>query len=432
MNEQTTLLYTCEGTINAYDYKKATHYFPGTYWLNVLVLSFVNLIISAVVAIATSNLITTLATFIFIQILFMIYCKVKAEDIAEKDFYNRLKKNMLSTEFHLEFYDDHFINQTPNVTTRIAYSEIKKCVETDIDFYIKTANYGIIILPKNQCPLEIITFIRTRFNDIESNLGKEIKFKSAGSITPVNTKKRRMIILFILTLFSIYGALGTYTAAVRYFNLQGWIPAVLILIWLIIPILSIIYGFKYNSAGLKCTKNIVAGFIVGFILFVYGGLSFIASVMQNTLNNYACDYSNIYEYSSIINADIPENGELQIFDLSDTNEDLYNNHIIINADYQYEDTAALSDSIKNSNTWQPCKDMDSTLQIFIPFFTYTDENTYVSIYNKTLNSYNILPDNPGDYEIYSMIYDIESKYLEIHKFTFNYVKSSASDVSEPQ
>lgn len=430
MNEQNPLLYTCDCTITAYDYKKAVYSFPSLYWFNVLTLSFISLIVSAVVAIASSNLITTLSTFICMQIFFMIYCKVKAGDIAERDFSNRLKKNLLSSEYHLEFYDDCFIRQTTNVTAKIAYSDIKKCVENEIAFYVKVAGYGIIILPKNQCPPEIITFIRDRYNDIGSNPPKKIKDKSTGTAAFIKSKKRRMMILFILTLLCVHGALGTYTVAVRYFDLQKWIASVLILIWLIIPILSIVYGFKYNSAGLKCTKNIVAGFILGFILLVYGGLSFIASivsVVQNNVDGYSSEYSDIYGYSSIINADLPENGELQILDIPDDadSEGLYYDRTIISADYQYEDTSALSDSIKNSDTWQPYKDMDSAFQIFMPFIYYTDKNAYISIYNKTLNSYNVLPDNSGEYEIYSMMYDSKNKYMEIQKFNFNYVKGKS-------
>lgn len=64
-----------------------------------------------------------------------------------------------------------------------------------------------------------------------------------------------LIILFILTIFSIYGASLTLDVVL------GDKPAILsndyiwvFWFWLPIPILSIILGFKYKSHGFKCTK----------------------------------------------------------------------------------------------------------------------------------------------------------------------------------
>ena len=78
-----------------------------------------------------------------------------------------------------------------------------------------------------------------------------------------------MIILFIITICSLWGAMGTLSYVNEIIPQHGfnftkntWV----FWCWLPIPIASIILGFIYNGKGLKCTKNIVAGFIIGFLL----------------------------------------------------------------------------------------------------------------------------------------------------------------------
>ena len=52
----------------------------------------------------------------------------------------------------------------------------------------------------------------------------------------------------------------------------------------------------------------------------------------------------------------------------------------------------------------------------------SDEDAYFSIYNKTTDQYNSLPDSTGEYEVYAMKYDKSDKQLEIHKFNIVYIK----------
>lgn len=55
--------------------------------------------------------------------------------------------------------------------------------------------------------------------------------------------------------------------------------------WLPIPILSIVLGIKYKIEGLKCTKNIVSGFIVGLIFLCSGSFSFIFKDLNDYTNS---------------------------------------------------------------------------------------------------------------------------------------------------
>ena len=121
--------------------------------------------------------------------------------------------------------------------------------------------------------MELINFIRNKFKNLENKLGDSPFFKEIKKLRHPNLIKTLMIILFIATICCLWGALisiALITTKIQEpqtnFVKYTWV------FWcrLPIPLLSIILGFKFNKANLKCTKNIVAGFIIGFLLLIYG------------------------------------------------------------------------------------------------------------------------------------------------------------------
>lgn len=409
-------LYTCDSIIDAYEYKKMANYFPQMYWHYVIIGTVLNLIITAIIAIAFRSLLGTLIFFAVYQTYLMILYKVRLEHYAEKTFNSMLKNGSADTEIHTEFYDDYFIRQGETETLRINYDEIDKCVETDTNFYLKFGKRNkIIFIQKNACDLELISFLREKFKVYENHLGETTKFKGAKKYHNPNFIKTFMIILFIITICSLWGALWSVSLVDKInpqhgfnFTKNTWV----FWCWLPIPILSIILGFKYKNAGFKCTKNIVGGFIIGFLLLVYGSFSLFPTFSQ--------DYSKIDSYRSIISAQLPSNGELEIQDWGTYFDEDKTNYTIINAYYDKEDVSSLVNSIEYNSNWILSKEIKSELKILIPSQLRSDDDAYFSIYNKTTNQYNVLPEIAGEYEIYAMKYDKSDKHLEIHKFNYLY------------
>lgn len=409
-------LYTCDSIIDANEYKKMANYFPQMYWHYVIIGTVLNLIITAIVAIAFRSLLGTLIFFAVYQTYLMILYKVRLEHYAEKTFNSMLKNGSADTEIHTEFYDDYFIRQGETETLKINYDEIDKCVETDTNFYLKFSKRNkIIFIQKNACDLELISFLREKFKVYENHLGETTKFKGAKKYHNPNFIKTFMIILFIITICSLWGALWSVSLVDKInpqhgfnFTKNTWV----FWCWLPIPILSIILGFKYKNAGFKCTKNIVGGFIIGFLLLVYGSFSLFPTFSQ--------DYNKIDSYRSIISAQLPSNGELEIQDWGTYFDEDKTNYTIINAYYDKEDVSSLVNSIQYNSNWILSKEIKSELKILIPSQLRSDDDAYFSIYNKTTNQYNTLPEIPGEYEIYAMKYDKSDKHLEIHKFTYLY------------
>lgn len=412
-------LFSCESTIDGYEYKKMAKYFPKRmYWVFVIRGTILNVIISAVLAIVSQSWIATLIFLVAYEIYLLIYYKVRLEPMAEKVHNARLKRGEIEVDFETEFYEDYFIRKGKKSSITIDYSEVTRCVENDTNFYLEYATKNmVVIIQKNRCDLELINFIRNKFNNLENNLGDTSNYKENKKATNPNLTKTLMIILFIATLCSLYGALWSVSLINEInpqhgfnFTKNTWV----FWCWLPIPIASIILGFIYNSKGLKCTKNIVAGFIIGFFLLVYGAFSLVPTFSE--------DYSKINDYKQYIDASIPSNGELEIQNWETYFDDDKTEYSIINAYYDKEDVSILENSIEESNNWVLSTKFKSELKILLPSQFRSSDNVYYSIYNKTTNEYNTIPNESGEYEIYSMYYNKSLKQLSIHKYKYNFNK----------
>ncbi len=319
--------------------------------------TILNILITAFIAIIPQSWIETLIFFIVFEIYLLILYRIRLGSMAEKVHNARLQRGEIEASSEIEFYEDYFIRKGKNVSITANYSEITRCIENDTNFYLEYPNQNMVInLQKNRCDLELINFIRTTFK-IENHI---------------------------------------------------WV----FWCWLPIPVLSIILGFKYKNAGFKCTKNIVGGFIIGFLMLIYGSFCLMPTFEQ--------DYNKIDAYKNYIDAPLPNNGELEIQNWGTYFDEDKTNYTIINVYYDKEDVNDLVNGIENSNNWILSKEIKSELKILIPSQLKSDFDAYYSIYNKTTNEYNTLPTIAGNYEIYAMKYDKSDKHLEIHKFDYNY------------
>lgn len=412
-------LFSCESVVDGYEYKKMAKYFPKRmYWVFVIRGTIFNVIISALIALTTQSWIATLIFLIAYEIYLLIYYKVRLEPMAEKVHNARLKRGEIEVNFETEFYEDYFIRKGKKSSVTIDYSEITRCVENDTNFYLEYAKKNmIIIIQKNRCDLELISFIRNKFSNLENNLGDTSSYKGIKKSKNTKLINTLMIILFIATLCCLWGAMWSVSLINEInpqhgfnFTKNTWV----FWCWLPIPISSIILGFIYNGKGLKCTKNIVAGFIIGFLLLVYGAFSLFPTFSE--------DYSKINDYKQYIDASIPSNGELEIQNWKTYFDDDKTEYAIINAYYDKEDVSILENSIEESNNWILSTKLKSELKILLPTQFRSSDNVYYLIYNKTTNEYNTIPNESREYEIYSMYYDKSLKQLSIHKYKYNFNK----------
>lgn len=282
-------LYTCDSIINATEYGKMAQYFPKMYWTYVLYGMILNLIFTTLFAISTQSLVITLIFCIMYQLFIMIVYKFKLKKIATKSFIRANKKGNFDTEFSTEFYEDFFIRKGKTISRKINYEEINIYIETNTNIYLSVENKNlIIILQKDKCSEKLIKFLNNKISNEKKNIIKKNDVKILKKAQN-NNKRIFMIILFIITILSIYGALftcgliGVISKNTYGFDMVKYLW--IFWLWLPIPILSLVLGFKYKKQGLKCTKNIVAGFIIGFLLLIYGSFSFIFKDFNDYTNS---------------------------------------------------------------------------------------------------------------------------------------------------
>lgn len=246
-----------------------------------------------------------------------------------------------------------------------------------------------------------------------NNENKKTSVKKAN-LTPEDKKINNLLmIIFAFSVSSLYITIFAiaFLSGVDYSYGFGFIKYAWVA-WLLLPIsiLSIILGFKYKKNGYDSKKNIVMGFIMSTILFVFGFLCFIK---VETI-----DYSKINEYNYILDVELPSNGEVMMEKYDEYYDKL--NYTFINVDYEDENTYKLLYTIKKNSNWILGSEISSKLKVFLPYTITMDNNEYFLIYNKTLDKYNSLPDSEGLYDIYVVVYNNDYKKLNIHSFQYYY------------
>ncbi len=407
MKIEEELIYKYEGYVNVEEYKKMAKYFPNRmYYQYSALLLFCNLIICSIFSIIFRNFWFSISFFLFFQVIGMIYLKIRLEHVASRIYLKRNNGNGENRELNVEFYKDYLIWISDEFSIKINYEDIERLVETDTNVYLENGkNNLIIILLKEKCNKDLIEFLKRKVEKSEkittNNLKKENPYKISN----------RLVLLFIFTILSIFVANSIHDALNKSINpiLAQYKDRWVYLLFMIIPISSIILGIKYKNKGYKCKKNIVGGAIITFLLII-------SCPIQHS--PFIKDYSKINDYKEILNIKLPDKGMLEIFDIgrydpyvSGDNKRIY---------VYYDKNINLENTLKNSETWKLSTKISPEVKELMPKTMTQEKSSYISIYNGTTKEYNKLPAEKGVYQIYVMKYFLDDKTLEIHQYDYNY------------
>lgn len=270
------MLYYCESELTADEYAKMSIYFPKFYFTYVLYGTIYNFIVCFMFYLLMDKSLLNLGIIFFVIEIFILFIyRMKLKTITKKGFIRLQRKMNIDEHYTNEFYGNYLIRKNKSLTRNIEYNQIIKLVETDAHFYLQIPS-GIIILQKNKCSDDLISFIKEKCANKRIEKKNSVNVRNEIKNVNLNNKERNMKILFVLTLLSIWGALWTTRLFASDNSLDPLLENMWVFwLWLPLPIISIIWGFKYKKVGIKCTKNIVAGFIVGFLLLMYGCFSFL-------------------------------------------------------------------------------------------------------------------------------------------------------------
>ena len=157
---------------------------------------------------------------------------------------------------------------------------------------------------------------------------------------------------------------------------------------------------------------------MGWIISILFVIISIPSLSLQRIN-----YNNIYEFKSILNVDVPKNGTMYSIYYNNSN---FSNHkaSFVLFTVEKENNKFYQDIISNEN-WITEKDMDTNLFNILPAFDlecrFNFENKCLySIYIQEIELYNLLPNEPGEYHVYAIMYNYSKKFLDIEEYQINF------------
>lgn len=413
------MLYRCKNNIDSYEIGRMVPYFWKKFYFNFIVKSAIlNFLISIIIFVCFQHVIDAVLFFTVFFIFNLIYYKVNLSNVVTKSVRAHLIKKKINIEVEIEFYSTYLIQKKNDMSLKINYYRFNKSIETDTNFYLQyleNRKEKIIIIQKNSCTLELIQFIRKKVDNLENHLCEK-----KGIIH--NQKKSKTIkkIIWCLTGLSILSILGgLYTVAmyneVNDIHNASFIQSTwLFWLWLPLSIISTVISYIYQKRGIDCSKNMIISFVASICLLIFGFFSILPTSFDDQVNH----YSIIENYESIMDVRVPSSGQLKLGTLESFDYKNISDLEIITVNYEHEDTTALAKDIMNNDNWILSTEVSSELKKLVPAVFSSNDDMYYLFYNSTLSEYNTVPDIVGDYQIYTMKYDISKKNLII--YTFNY------------
>ena len=136
------------------------------------------------------------------------------------------------------------------------------------------------VILKEFCDPALASFLREKLNVVEKHVRGVKRAGKGDGAKGTGQKKYRdpdlvhamLIILFMLTIASLWLCqLVSYKVSVSLIQKYDMVRFSWVYwCFLPIPISSVVLGYKFQREGFKCKKNIIAGYIIGFILAIFG------------------------------------------------------------------------------------------------------------------------------------------------------------------
>jgi hypothetical protein len=206
-----------------------------------------------------------------------------------------------------------------------------------------------------------------------------------------------LIVLFVLSICSIFIAMitvGICDNLSRYPQCLGTMTEYMwiFLLFIPIPVSSVGMSIIYKIKGYKCLKNIIAGSIMTFLLFIYGMFTFL---FKDQISH---DYGYMNQIEEVVNIDFPDEGYISI-DLS------VKPAAYVRFEKKYNETFV--SSLKNDGRWKdtiafiPADMLDPIYTSRITGCDYyclfdVNASTYNDVHPKVNHKYILLAYNTND------------------------------------
>lgn len=215
----------------------------------------------------------------------MIYHKINLKKNLVKEF--NKNSNKFEKKYFVEFHNDFVIKKYNNKIEKIPYEDISKAIKTPTNLYLTCSNKKIIIIQLNngETDEELSKFLNNKICLVNND---KLEHKHINILNTI------MIVLFIGTILSLFGAI--YTFGYYCENIDKLIYSSsknlwIFWCWLPIPVISIILGNMLKKY-VNTKKNIILGILISILLLIIGSFSFTST--------FETEYTKIYDYSKFI------------------------------------------------------------------------------------------------------------------------------------
>ncbi|MCH5180338.1 MAG: helix-turn-helix transcriptional regulator [Erysipelotrichales bacterium] len=292
------------------------------------------------------------------------------------------------------FFDDHFeINSKSDCSSSMYSKRYYELKNVFIDYkYLYLVFDGIIV------PIDKESFSKNDYEKLLKLLGKIDK--TSNNSTKNNPMiKILLLVFFILSIASIFLALISVALSLQTSKIPEFMFSMTEYMWIFyvfipIPVSSIILGFMFLRRKYKCKKNIVAGIIMTFLLFVYGSFS--------TLEEIDHDFNYIIEVSAITKINFPKTG---YFSRTKRNE--------IFSMVKFDNKKEIVTLIQSNTQWQTDQSFIPTNTIPVFYTTITSDYNYFLFYDVNCSKYNTFNESHSSHEYYYFAYNEGNNILVI-------------------
>lgn len=398
-------LYIQECVICIDDYKKIIDHFPSIYTKGFIVSIIPHIIFIMILFLIFNEIIICLFYFIVAMVFMLLSYKKSFNKYIEKKYATNYQNNNL--KYTIKFYNDYIVKVNKKDDEIIYYKDISKNIKTTQNILLKYSSDKILILPLDSIEnnTELKTFLNNKLN---------IEAENTNQIAKKKLEKIILNILFISSLISIFGALKSYDYYCENVNKLIYSASKnlwIFWLWLPLPILSIIYGYK-KCNNKKSNRNIITGYIISILLLVIGCLSFTES--------FEVPYEKINQYKEYIGINMPENGKMEIINWTNWNNKNIKEYKTIIVYFENDDINQVTKEIVNNINWIKRSDLPASLNEYVELDIYSNEEVYYTIYNQTIDKYNKIPEQEGLYKIYVIKYITSEGYMEIKEYMYNH------------
>ena len=307
--------------------------------------------------------------------------------------------------------------------TQIEYKDIKQVLETENYYMLVYLNkYYSVDKSTIEGDREYLQNIfKTKTNKYISPVEKienkqmDISFKKASLL------KKSSLVVFILNFFTMPLALiifAIFNFKQDSYSLMGSFEDLwLFLIVLPLPILSIILGLLSKKHGLKGTRNIVIGAIMGGLLLIYSLFPLIFGSMISH------DYEYVNNIESIIQFELPNAGKITTQDWTggtstDGTIPKFDSDILFT---EVSEINQFEDTIESSSFWTEGVPVQNVGMLTAMANAQRSNYDYFMIYNIELESYNTLPNESGIYDMIFIGYSLDDNQMKIIEYSIEII-----------